>query len=558
MADIDIIEISEAVEKYLEPIPGDSPAGIDAISSEEYFKLNMEIPKTEPDYKKIIELCDAILLDKSKDLKIAIWLCFSFFRTEKMQGLKEGLNLVYHLLAKFENNLFPGNIVHRSKALQFLNTPRVYKLVEREDINKSNAAYVIDADKTLSQIIILSEKLFVENVPVLKLFKEALETQAEKANKLLFPPQKEEAKISTPTVERPVSTPSTQIVEATKPQQPSAQTSSSIQEINLSSEKDAVTQLRKTITFFFEYNEEGVTKQRIPENYFVFGLSRQIQWTNLVRPADTDGATLIEAPNKIIRGLVKDWFTNNNFDMLIARVESEFIKENSEFRYWFDAQRYLINALDKKGGNYVFASNDIKHHLASLLKRIPDLPQLKFKDKQTPFADPETIKWINDEVKSVVSSDGTGGAMILPPILGEDYSTINNEYEAACKDLPNNFEMNVLTMQNKINSDDRMKGKFLRKLNLANYFYHQKEYYLAKVNLLELKEVIQNYNLDGWEQALSTAVWQSLYLTNLEIISKSKDKELISKLEKEQEELFYKIAKYNGILAIKLHKQKPK
>ena len=537
------IEIPEIVNELLEDIPGDKRVGIDASNDEEYFKLTMEVPKSIPDYKNWIELSENILTEKSKDIKVAVWLCFAFYRNENINGLKKGLILILQLLKKFGNDLYPSSAVHRSKAIQFINTSRVIKLLEKEEINKTNAKDIKDAGQVLNEIISECEKLFPENQPSLDSLQSVINVHVAAAEPILRPPEAKKAGASA----------------ANKPGTiPAKGVGASAQEVVLSSEKDAVTQLRKIITFFFEYDEEGGKKQRVPENYFVFGLSRQIQWANLIRPVDNGGVTLIEAPNKIIQGLIKDWFGNGNYDMLIARIESEFIKENSPFRYWFDAQKYLIDSLEKKGENYKTAAGDIKLQLAVLLKRIPDLPELKFKDKQTPFAEPETINWLNNDVKSVLNSDGSGGKNILPPIMGEDYEQINKEFEIISKDIPENFEKNLLKMQTDINVEDRRKGKFLRRLNLANYCFKMKEYDIAKINLLELKEIIETFNLAGWERALCTAVWQSLYLTNQEIISQTKDKDLTVKLEKEQEELFGEIAKYDGILAIKLIKLKQK
>ncbi len=533
------IEIPEIVKELLEDIPGDKPTGIDASTDEEYFKLTMEVPKSIPDYKTWIELSENILIEKSKDIKVAVWLCFAFYRNENISGLKNGLILILELLKKFGNDLYPSNQIHRSKAIQFINTGRVLKLLEIEEINRTNAKDIKDAGELLNEIIEECDKLFSDKKPSLDSLQSVINKHITTAESLLKPPQVKKAAVSGGAA-------------GVK------STGASVQEIVLSSEKDAVVQLRKIITFFFEYDEEGIKKQRVPENYFVFGLSRQIQWTNLIRPVDNGGITLIEGPNKIIQGLIKDWFANGNYDMLIARIESEFIKENSPFRYWFDAQKYLIDSLEKKGENYKAAAAEIKLQLAVLLKRIPDLPELKFKDKQTPFAEPDTINWLNNDVKIVLSADGSGGKSILPPIMGEDYEQLNKEYEIISKDLPENFEKNLLKMQADINADERKKGKFLRRLNLANYCYKLKEYDLARINLLELKKIIETYDIAGWEHALCISVWESLYLTNQEIISQTKDKDLAISLEKEQNQLFYEIAKYDGILAIKLIKLKQK
>lgn len=545
MAEVSEIVIPDFVQEYLEPIPGGSPAGVDAANEEEYFKLNMEIQKTTPDYKKCIELCDIILKEKSKDIKVSCWLCFALFRTEKIKGLKNGLNILYYLLNKFENNLFPPNESHRSKAIQFLNTPRFFKLIERETIDKSNADDIIEADKILSQIIIENEKLFPSNVPVLKSFIEAVKMHVEAAEALNTPAKKEEPKTS--TVER---NHVQQNASAVKPiAKPPASTVSS--DINITSEKDAIIQLRKLLLYFFEDNSEGNKKEIVPESSFIFGLSRQFQWGRIFRPLDVDKVTQIEAPNQIIQAKIKEYYSTNNWDALIPRIEINFLKPESEFIYWFDAQRFVTKALEQKGGSYLQAANEIKIQIASLLKRIPDLHLLKYKDKQTPFADKETLKWL-DEIK-LSSADGSedGKAFILPPIMGEEYDSINKEYEKACNDQPEKFEENLALMQNQILNDQRIKGRFLRRLCLANYCFHAKHFNIAKINLLELQKLINEYNLTEWEPALCTAVWESMYIINSEIIAGLK-KDDTSEIEKEQKDLLYKITKYDGLLAIKL------
>ncbi len=531
------IEIPESVKELLEDISGDNPAGADASKDEDYFKLTMEVPKTIPDYKSWQELSENILREKSKDIKVAVWLCFAYYRTENIPGLRKGLILILNLLKKYGDNLFPADPVHKSKSMQFINTGRLLKLLEKEDIKNSNAKAVKENGQLLNEIIAECDKLFPDNKPSLDSLLNVINTQAAEAEVLLKPPEKK----------KPAAVSSVQ---------PSAGAPAAVQETVLRSEKDAVQQLRKTLTYFFEYDEEGAKKQRVPENYFVFGIAAAVQWGGLVRPVDTNGATLIDPPNNVIKGLVKDWFVNGNYDMLIARVETEFIKDGSPFRYWFDAQKYLIESLEKKGENYKSAALDIKLQLAKVLRKFPDLPELKFSDKQTPFAEPDTKKWLNADVKNALSSEGNGGTSLLPPILGEQYESINKEFETVSRDLPENFEKNLLTMQEGLKSEDRKKGKFLRRLNLANYCLKLKEYELARVNLLELKNTIRENNLAGWEPGLCTAVWESLYLTNQELMALENGGELPAALQTEQNELFHEIAKYDGVLAIKLNKLK--
>ncbi len=186
------------------------------------------------------------------------------------------------------------------------------------------------------------------------------------------------------------------------------------------------------------------------------------------------------------------------------------------------------------------------------LNRFPQLLELKFKNKETAFADKDTISWINSDVFTVLGSgEGNKEPLLLPPIMGEDYDSINKAYDKACKELPKNFEENVAKMQSQISGDTRRKGRFLRQLNLANLCVEAKQYKLAKVHLLQLNEKIEEYNLAEWEPALCVAVWQSTYLVNKNLIE-TENKETKIVIETEQAKLFAKIANYDGVLAIKL------
>ncbi|MFO7523893.1 MAG: TssA family type VI secretion system protein [Ignavibacteriaceae bacterium] len=547
------IEIPDHIQEFLEPIPGDSATGTDASLEEEFFKLSMEFPKTVPDYKNWIELSEIILKEKSKDIKVVSWLCFAFYRTEKIKGFKDGLTLVYHMLKKFGKDLYPVNPLHKSKAIQFLNTARVTKLIEREEINKSNAEDIISTGELLSMIKAECEILLPGNVPVLQGLQDIISTHSEEAKKVLNPPPAPERKPP------PVSQPKTEFRQSTPARTPE-ETPIITKSPPPTSEDEATVQLRRTLSFFYEYIQNGETKERIPESYFVFGVARQLQWSTLVLPASEDKITNIEPPNDIIYKLIKQWFNENKFDVLIPRIELEFIKDNSEFRYWLDAQRYLVHALENKGGNYTNSANDIKYYLVHLVKRLPELQTLMFSGGEIPFADKETINWLDELSRNVTSGSKTSenSSSILPPIVDASYDEIKKEYDQAINSLPAKFEENFGLMQQKLSAEERIKGKFLRRLNLANFCYEAKQYNVAKVNLEELNTMIDELNLASWEPALSTAVWQSLYLTNIQVLFITDNETTKLGIEKEQRELFNKIAKHNGILAINLEQQKHK
>lgn len=547
------IAIPEEIQEYLEPIQGDSPVGSDASNAEEFFKLNMEFPKTVPDYKNWIELSEIILKEKSKDIKVASWLCFAFYRTENIKGFKEGLILVYELLKRYGNDLFPASPVLKNKAIQFLNTARVTKLLEREEITKANADDVIQISELLTRIIAECEKLMHDNVPVLQALQDIFTTHSESAKKALNPPPAPERKPPPPPQPRPES----KVSETSQHREEAPVT---VKMSAPASEDEAIVQLRRTLVHLYEYNESGETKERTPASFFAFGIARLLQWSTLQLPVSEDNVTNIEPPNDTIRRLIPQWFNENKFEIIIPRIELEFIRDNSEFRYWFDAQRYLVHALESKGGNYSTAAADIKYHLARLIKRLPELPSLIFGGGEIPFADKETIMWLDEVSRSTSSAggSGSGGSSVVSPIVDPSYDDIKIEYQHALSELPSKFEENFEKMHKGLNAEERVKGKFLRRLNLANLCYEAKHYNAAKVFLEELNILIDDLKLGEWEPALSVAAWQSLYLTNVQLLFITDGETAKSDLEKQQQELYYKIAKHNGILAINLEQQKHK
>ncbi len=547
-------EVSDFVQEFLEAIPGDSPAGTDAANDEDYFKLSMEFPKTVPDYKNWIDLSNTILKEKSKDIKVASWLCFALYRTEQLKGFRTGLEIVYHLLKKFGSDLFPQNNVQKSKAIQFLSTSRVTKLIERDQVNKSNASEVVKINELIGMILPECEKLMPENVPVLQALQDVIGNLIKEAENALNPPAVPEKKPVSPPQQK------TEVRQASAPT-PAKAESAPIKQIIPASEDETGIQLRRLLTYYYEATVNNETVEKIPESFFAFGIARQIQWSTLVLPESEEKITGITPPNDIIRKLLNTWHSENKTDVIIPRIELEFIKDNSEFRYWLDAQRYLVDALEKKGGNYSTSASDIKYHLARLIRRLPELPKLKFAGGEIPFADKETIKWLDQLSVSSVPGNAavnSGSSVSLTPIVDPSYDDINTEYEEAVKGLPKNFQESLEQMQQKLSAEDRMKGKFLRRLNIANFCYEAKQYNVAKVSLEELDKTIDNLNLSEWEPALCTAAWQSLYLTNIQVLFASENDAQKNQVEKQQQELFYKIAKYNGILAINLEQQKHK
>ena len=556
VADNDI-QIPDFVQDLLNPISTDSPTGNESSTDEEYFRLEMEMGKPLPNYKVAIEMATSILQEKSKDLRVASWLCFAWYRDEKIPGLKNGLLLLFELLNTFRDKLYPENIIHRAKALQLLNSSRFVKILEKEEPKKEDAQLILDIGVVLDQLIAASAERFPENPPDLKELSQTVSSHAETAQELIEekPSEPETEEIETPKKEDTQTPPEE---ESPKPEQPKSaeipatDVTVGVTEISVSSDSEAKSAIKKVLYHYFKLDADDERKYAT----FLYGISRSLIWSDLALPPHKDSVSQLPPPDSGIKTTLDSWFTNKEWKKLVSAVEVNLLNEDSTFKYWLTAQRYVADALENIGGQATKVAEEIKFQLANLLRRLPNIENLKFNDDM-PFADDRTLEWINEDVKSNMQGDKSQD-MILPPILGEDYAPINKEYEDACAELPDKFGENMEKMQRGIAADTRRKGKFLRTLNLANFLIQAKKFELAKVHLSKLVEKIEAYQLAEWEPALCTSTWESTYLINVKLIEKEKNEDEIDSLNKQQSDLFAKIGNYNGLLALKLAKRKIK
>jgi type VI secretion system protein VasJ len=539
------IQVPDKILELLSPISGESPAGQEATVNEDYFKLDMEIGKVSPDYKICIDLTSDILTQTSKDLRVAAWLCLAWYRTEGLSGLKDGILLLLELIKRFGSDLHPQKPAHRSKAVQFIATGRFVKLIEREDIDPTNAPLILEIDGMLQELAAAGEKQFPDNIPDLSDLKKVIAVHKETAEKLAKkPPAKEEAEAIEAEGEPKAAPPPKKPPAERRERPPAAEPTVGIKDFRVESERDAITAFKRGLKFFFQQDEDHAKKAA-----YVFGISRVLMWSQMVAPPHQDFVTSIAAPDAAIVSTLQQWLAEKNWEQLVPAIELNFLNEDSGFKYWLTAQHYVVLGLEHIGGDAHAAAEEVMFHLAKLVKRFPDLSQMKFANS-TPFADKETVGWIEEQVTTQLS--GGGGEMLLPPIIGEEYDEITEEYKKLSAELPQNFEKNVAEMQQAIAIETRRRGRFLRTLNLANYCLQAKKHELAKVHLTRLTEQIEAYHLAEWEPALCTGVWESAFLVNLKLMAHETDPEQQAGLEARQAELFSKIALYDGVLALEL------
>jgi type VI secretion system protein VasJ len=544
--------IPDNVTELLNPVSSDSPTGRDAATEESYFKLELEIGKANPNYGICADLASQILREKCKDLRVASWLCFAWFRMDKMAGLRNGILLLTGLVKKYGPQLFPVNPLHRRKALQVLNSSRIVKLIDAEKISRENAPLVQEIVQNFEAFVSEAKNQYPENIPEFKDFFKVLGTLKETAQQVLakgspqekpLPARGPDAQPASSTKKSAGEEKTTSLEEAAK--KPVGLTGTNARDLVLASEKEAQIAIKKALRYLSQ-EEKDEAKRCEP---YLFALSRALVWGRMALPPEENSVTQIGSPDSAIQNKLQEWLANREWDKLIPVIESNFLDEETGFKFWLRGQKHLCFALDQKGGRAASAAEEIRSQLSKLLERSPDLCQLKFSN-QTPFVDEEAARWIEAEITP--RSAKRQEAILLPPILGEDYEPLNKEYQKACSELPKNFEKNLRAFQLSMAGETRRKGRFLRLLNLANFCLAAKQHALAKIYLDRLSEQIEAYQLAEWEPALCLAAWQSSFLLNQKLLQAKPDPEQQASLEKQQKILFIKIGNYDGALALKL------
>ena len=551
------IAIPDEVAGLLDDISTSSPTGANPESTEDqelmvaYMNLETEMSKlSDNDYGQCVESAMELLREKSKHLRIAVWLLIAWYRTEQLTGLRNGLLLILELLKKYKDTLYPDKPKQRSKIIQSLATESRLKTIQKAEVTSSNTALIKEIGKIYSELTEVCNEQFAETPPKLTQLSTVIESKVKETDQISEKPAKKPEK-------KEQTGPKEKREEPTKKEDSSSRTTTSTGKqapdntFQLRNEKDAMNALKHSLLFFFEDGYEG--NRKVPTDASLYAMSRLLRWGKVNMVPHKDNVTQIEAPNQVKQSKIAEMVNNKEYDKLITDVEINFLNRE-EFLYWLDAQRYVVVALEARGGESVKAAEEIKMQLSRLVNRVPALPELTFRNKKTPFASPETKNWINDEVKGA-SGGGQKTGPIVPPVFGEEYDSINEEYKKACDELPDNFEENVKKIQESIKGDPRPKGRFLRLLSLANYCNAAKQYKLASVHLDELLDRIRTYNIVEWEQALCIAVWQSVYLNNQKLMNTELPQERLDELRKQQDELFHQIGKYDSVRAMKLTNQ---
>ncbi|KPB71100.1 type VI secretion system protein TssA [Pseudomonas cannabina] len=458
-------------------------AGQDVRFSTIYESLEQELGITQStlghlnvDWPKIREGSESILVSQSKDLRVASWLAWALYECESFAGLVAGLRLIHHLCERHWQVLHPRKLRTRSAAIAWL-VLRLEKVLA-EDVSIANQLTVFQQlAKYLDQLDEILGGHLGDDAPLLLPLRRRLARMIERA----LHAEKE-----------PVT-----VVEQVK--KVAAQLFSSSPSVE--NEKDA----QRASNSLYETARDLCKwwlKQKTTDPR-AFRLARAIAWLAIDSTPECNAQKITQ-----LRGLpvekprhYQERFEQGFYADLIVDVEASLMSAP----FWFDGQRLIWGCL--KALDATAALHEVEAHLASLLKRIPEVTELRFHDG-TPFADTETLAWID--------------AHIMPPVVSVQHRCETDgisglpEWEAVYEELVSGlqaggFKPAVQILNQHLHIAKGGRERFFWRLCLARLCHQAKEYTLAKIQLEFLDGQLQSSSLHEWEPAVFLDVSRLLY-----------------------------------------------
>jgi len=499
---------TDLIKQVSEPISADNPAGVQLEDDTDYDKINTEIQKIGSihggtvDWNEVVRAGTVILTQKSKDLAVANWLAMGLFYKQGYGGLSVGLEICINFLEKFWETMYPPlkRIRGRAAPLAWFAT-RMTPLVKEKVPGNDEAEAVQSSARNIEKLVQLIDEKFGDNSPtrgeshnLLDLKKALLEHAMKfKIEETVAKPEV----VEKPPEERPTVVPSA-----------TTTTASTATTAEFTSVASANQYILKASSYLRE------TKPDDPTSYKI---ARVIRWCPITKlPPATNSKT--EIPGilpQLLQGF-QNLLNSGEWDKLLKQSEGNF--GNSPF--WFDLQRFIDRAMTELGSSYESARQVIREELASLVRRLPGILDLQFKNGIA-FADGQTKMWIETEVMTSVASAPTETKIVADTgKTGDTLKESINEVVAEARKIAAGGKLNgaISLLKEHLVTSALHREQFLWKLNMAKLCLEAGNAKLALPQLESLDEEVSQFSLEQWEPELALEVIRTLYQCRRKLI----------------------------------------
>jgi type VI secretion system protein VasJ len=487
-------------ESYSTPLTADSPSGADISYDVEFESVKTQIDKLtsmtggQPVWRDVVEISDKILTTKSKDLRLLAWSAIGRFNTQGVEGFALGVAIASRVASAHWDTMFPP--ARRAKAranlFDWMND-QALSLLGAVEPSLGNG----DAIRALQELYeeldaMLSEKLG-DAYSGLGGMRSLLRDKVRSIPEVVVEP---------PPIADAPSTGSTSAAAASEPGSRQPSTSSSI-------EVPTITGVDDVVPALFTLGKSIVDAARQlrkadPANAWAYQLHRNGLWLPVKNPPPAEGGrTRIPPPPADVRKKVDAKVTGEQWLDLLTSSEDL----SGEHLFWLDLHRYVALAMDRLGALFVEARTVVGREVVSFLQKFPTIATLTYNDG-TPFADPGTQMWLDEERSKHGQGGGGGGGSTKAT---EEDEEVTRRFAEAKEMVGGGKVAEGLGLASQLAgraADARL--RFRGRLTVGELALQGGKPEIGRPILEQLVSEIQSRKLEDWEPSLLASALSSL------------------------------------------------
>lgn len=467
----------QALSLPLQPHPcGDDPRYLD-----EFLLVKQEIDKLQGnDYPRVVKLCQTILAEKSRDLRLAGYLLLAATYVDGITGLLEAARGYGLLLKTCWRDCHPQKPGPRLAALNLINHAKIESYA-RQHPEVATAEQLGELRQLIDGVNAHFAQTLGDQAPRWTVLDKWLQASLNRIQ-----PQAS----SKPVAEAPKA--ATPLREVVKPVEiaPSARAEGATLSLanepaGLNSERE-LTNLTRAIRDYLLQNRDYLRAT---------AYTRALRWAHLSLPPHQNGATRIPAPRPAALNELNQLLNNSEHQALLLLCEKLFLEPGGHLA--LDLQRHACDAARALGHKDL--GQLIADQTSALLRRLPELVGLQF-DNGQPLADQATRQWL-ESLSAPSRPAPVKAPAAAPPAaqLAEQIATARQLVQS--KQLPAALGL----LKSCLADNDRQ--RLLLQLAMARLCLEAGRPEVAQPVLDELQATVEEKSLHLWDQELAIEVW---------------------------------------------------
>ena len=467
----------QALSLPLQPLPcGDDPRYLD-----DFLLVKQEIDKLQGnDYPRVVKLCQEILAEKSRDLRVAGYLLLASVYVDGMAGLLEAARGYQLLLETCWNHCHPQKPGPRLAALNWINHAKLESYA-RQHAESASAQQLTELRAIIDGVNTHFAQTLREQAPRWTVLDKWLQAALKRSQPQLSPPKaddKPKAAIPLREVVKPLEAAPT--LAAPSPLSPLASEPTA-----LNSERE-LTNLTRAIRDYLLQNRDYLRAT---------AYTRALRWAQLSLPPHQNGATRIPAPRPAALTELNQLVSSGEHQALLLLCEKLFLEPGGHLA--LDLQRHACNAARALG--QVDLARLICEQTGALLRRMPELASLQFENGQ-PLAELATRQWLDS------LNAPERGAPAREKTAAPESAQLARQI-AAARQLVQSKQLPAALGVLKSCLADNDRQRLLLQLAMAKLCLEAGRPEVAQPVLDELQSAVEEKSLHLWDQELAIEVW---------------------------------------------------